>query len=81
MIRKIKDYHCDYCGEPTDFGNLCQTCKSKKRRGAKLEKLYKNGICTITVGDIVYVKEFKVEKERLLVKNKDPDSVRPNRVK
>lgn len=43
MIRKIKDYYCDYCGEPIDFGNLCQTCKSKKRRGVKLEKLYRHG--------------------------------------
>lgn len=44
MIRKIKDYYCDYCGEPIDFGNLCQTCKSKKRRGVKLVKMYKRGV-------------------------------------
>ena len=44
MIRKIKDYYCDYCGTQTDFGNICGSCKGKKRKGVKLEKKYKKGV-------------------------------------
>ena len=43
MIRKIKSYYCDYCADPIDFGNICGSCKGKKRKGVKLVKLYKHG--------------------------------------
>lgn len=33
MPKKI--YTCKVCGDETDFGNLCQRCKSRIRRAKK----------------------------------------------
>lgn len=68
MIRKIKSYYCDYCGTEIDFGNICGSCKGKKRKGVKLEKKYKKGVridianedtCLINSSEKITMETFK----------------------